>query len=52
MSNEENATIYFSFLGQYAQNLKDQQKGIVFVGKNFIFGLIGEKDAVNPEEMK
>ena len=52
MSKEENANIYFSFLKKYAQQLKEQKKGIVYIGKNFLFGLVGEKDAINANELK
>ncbi len=52
MSKEENANIYFSFLKKYAQQLKEQKKGIVYIGKNFLFGLVGEKDAIDANELK
>lgn len=52
-SEQDSPTLYFSFLPQFAQQLKDQEKGIVFAGDNFILGLIGslaQKDMVTELE--
>jgi hypothetical protein len=43
-SDAENPTLYFSFLPQSAAKLKEQEKGVVFFGKNFVIGLLGTKD--------
>jgi alanyl-tRNA synthetase len=51
-SDHEVATIFFSFLGQYAQELKAAKKGVVFIGKTFIFGLLGAKDLIKTEKLK
>jgi len=40
-SEQESPTLYFSFLPQFAAQLKETQKGIVYLGDNFILGLIG-----------
>lgn len=36
-SSEENPTIYFSILANYAQVISDAKKSVVFVGKSFLF---------------
>jgi hypothetical protein len=41
-SEETNATLYFSHLNQYAQELQMKGKGVVFIGENFVFGLLGK----------
>ena len=41
-SDQPNPTLYFSSLNQYAQELKERGKGIVFVGKSFIMGTLGD----------
>ena len=51
LSQEKNATIYFNFFGAYAQQLQTAKKGLVFVGKTFIHGIIGEKNALNGKEL-
>jgi len=40
-SDQESPTLYFSFLPQFAQKLKDQGKGVIFYSDNFILGLVG-----------
>lgn len=41
-SEQDSPTLYFSFLPQYAAELKKQNKGIIFTGSNFIIGLVGD----------
>mmetsp|Transcript_3506 Transcript_3506/g.5264 ORF Transcript_3506/g.5264 Transcript_3506/m.5264 type:complete len:262 (-) Transcript_3506:30-815(-) len=43
-SDQESPTLYFSFLPQFAQQLKETGKGIVFVGSNFVLGLVGDSE--------
>jgi hypothetical protein len=43
-SEQDSPTLYFSFLPQFAQKLKDQGKGIIFFGNNFILGLVGSNE--------
>ena len=44
ISKQEAPTLYFSFLPEFAHTFKEQGKGLLFVGQNFIIGLIGNKD--------
>lgn len=37
-SDEENPTLYFSEFDKYAQQIKEQRKTVIFVGKGFLFG--------------
>lgn len=50
---EETApTSYISFLPGYAHKLKETQKGVIYVTKTFIIGILGKPDALNLEELK
>lgn len=51
-STEDTIRIYLSKFNMFAEAFKKGEKGIVYLGKNFVFGLIGEKDAVNLEDLK
>jgi len=51
-SDQPNATLYFSFLGAYAPQIKHSGKGIIFVGDNFIYGISATKDAIDIEKLK
>jgi hypothetical protein len=48
-SDQQNPTLYFSFLKEHADSLKKAGKGVVFVGENFVYGLLGNPGAVNLE---
>ena len=48
-SEEKNATIYFSFLANYAKGLKDGGKGVVYVGEKFIYGILGDAKQIDLE---
>jgi len=41
-SDQADPTIYFSFLPQFAEEIQKKEKGIVFVGENFVLGLLGK----------
>lgn len=49
ISDHDEATIYFSFLNNHAQALKDANKGIIFVGEKYLYGLFGNKSALDLE---
>lgn len=51
ISDEDNATIYFSHLAKYAQELQTLKKSVIFVGDNFIFGLLGVPECLNLDEV-
>ena len=51
-SDQQNPTLYFSQLPQYAESIKSSGKGIIFIGNNFIVGLLGKKDLFAPEELE
>ena len=44
ISKQDSPTLYFSFLPQFAHKFKEGGKGLIFVGQNFILGLIGNKE--------
>jgi len=52
LSDQDEATLYFSFLGLYAKEIKESGKGIVFLGENFVFGLLADPKVINTEELK
>ena len=41
-SDQPDPTIYFSFLPQFAEEIQKKEKGIVFIGDNFVLGLLGK----------
>lgn len=43
-SDESNPTLYFSFLPTFAPLLVEKKQGIVFIGSQFVIGLL-----TNPE---
>lgn len=45
-SSEPNATLFIGAMPAFAQKLKEQGKGVVFVGSSFIYGLLGNPSAV------
>lgn len=45
LSDEENPTIFFSNIGNYAEDIKREKKSIVYVGKTFIFGLFEDPES-------
>lgn len=51
-SDHPNATLYFSFLASFAEDLKKAGKGVIFCGDNFVNGLIGEPKDFNLDELK
>ena len=51
-SGEDNPTLYYSFLGNYAKELKEKEKAIVFYGDKFAFGFFPKKDSFNVNKLK
>ena len=51
-SDEPNATIYFSFLGASALDLKEKGKSLIFVGESFIYGILGNPKVLDLEKLK
>ena len=51
-SEEKNATIYVSFLANYAKGLKDGGKGVVYVGEKFIYGILGDAKEIDLEAVQ
>lgn len=51
-SNESDPTIYFSHIGNFAEEIKREKKSIVYIGKTFIFGLFGDDDKALAEEIQ
>jgi len=41
-SDQPDPTIYFSFLPQFAEEIQKKEKGLVFIGDNFVVGLLGK----------
>jgi len=46
-TTEPNATLFIGNMPAFAQKLKDQNKGAVFVGSSFIYGLLGNPALVS-----
>lgn len=43
-SDDSNPTQYFAYLPTFSVELKEKDHGIVFVGKQFVVGLVTRKD--------
>ena len=44
-SEQADPTIYFSYLPSYAEDLQKKEKGVIFVGENYVVGLLGKPNA-------
>ena len=51
-SEQDDPTLYISSLPQFAEEIKNKKKGIVYCGSNFCVGLLGDSSKVNFEELK
>lgn len=51
-SEEVAPTIYISMLPSNAHKLKENQKGVIYVTKSFVIGILGKPDQLNVEELK
>lgn len=51
-SDQPDPTIYFSFLPQFAEELQKLGKGLVFVGDNFVVGLLGKPELLNVSQIE
>jgi len=45
-SDHKDATLYISHIPHYGQKLKEAGKGVVFVGEDFLYGLLGQQQSV------
>ena len=46
-SDQQEPTIYFSFIKNHLEDLRNAQKTIVFVGSNFLYGISGKVGSVD-----
>ena len=46
-SDKDSPTLYHSFLPQFAEEFKGQEKGIMFIGNNFVVGLFGDPTKID-----
>jgi len=51
-SDEENPTIYFSYLGGAGQDLKERGKSLIYIGETFIYGVLGNPQVLNIDKLK
>jgi alanyl-tRNA synthetase len=51
-SNEPNATLFISNMPSYAAKLKEQGKGVIFIGDTFVYGLLGNAELYNAKELE
>ena len=51
LSEHENPSIYCSFMNSYAEELNKAKKGIIFYNEDFIYGMIGDPQLVNEEQL-
>ena len=52
VSDEQSASLYFSHLSKYAQEMKEKEKGVLFIGDNFLFGLFAKEEMFDVNGMK
>ena len=52
ISDESSASLYFSHLSKFAQEVKDKNKGVLFIGDNFLFGLFANESMFDLNAMK
>jgi alanyl-tRNA synthetase len=52
LSDHPNPTLYFSHLPQHANALKAAGKGVIFIGNNFLFALLGRPDQLDTEHIR
>jgi len=51
-SDVENVGTYVSVVGQFAQKFKSTGKSIVFLGKDFLYALLGDPTSVDPKQLE
>jgi len=51
-SDQSNIGMFLSNMPMYAERLKENNKGVVYVGNNFVYGLLGSKDLFDAELFK
>lgn len=51
-SDQADPTLYISFLPQFAEEFKEQGKGIVFLGNSFAVGLFGNPDLIDVKALE
>ena len=52
-SDQPNPTLYISQLPKYAEQIKSQGKGVIYIGHNFVVALLASKDlGVNFEQLE
>jgi hypothetical protein len=51
-AEEDNPTIYIASLPAFAEQFKEQGKGIVFIGQNYVFGLFGDPSLVDMKKLE
>jgi alanyl-tRNA synthetase len=51
-SEEEDPTLYFSIFSNYAQQVFESKKSILFLGKTFLFVYATDKNLINEAELK
>lgn len=51
-SDHSDPTLYFSNMATYGAIVKEKNKGVMFIGENFLFGLFGNPDMINLKELE
>jgi hypothetical protein len=49
-SEQENPSLYCSFMNNYAEDLNKAKKGIIFYNEDFIYGMIGAPELLSEED--
>lgn len=52
ISEEENASMYFSYLNPHAKAIKDSGKGILYLNNKFIYGIVSNASQIDLTKLK
>jgi len=52
ISEEENPTMYFSFLNPHAKTIKESGKGIIYLNNKFIYGVLSDNSQIDLNALK
>jgi hypothetical protein len=50
LSEQENPSLYCSFMNNYAEELNKNKKGMIFYNEDFIYGMIGDPELLKEED--
>jgi len=52
ISEEDNPTLYFSYLNPHAKEIKESKKGIIYLNNKFIYGILSDAKQIDLSALK